>query len=343
MLITKNVGMVWNHATKKIYGELGYSCDNFGDIFYVNVNDLSKNSHIIIRAKCDYCGNEFDCKYQSYNRGRETVEKDCCENCRALKIQDVMMKRYNVKSSMQIDEVKQKVLNTNKEKYGVEHPQTLPETKEKARKTNIERYGVENITQLPEYQEAIKKTNLQKYGCERPTQNEEIKQKVRNTLIEHYGVDNPTKNPEIIHKSVMSRYKHGNFTCSKQQYHIYELIGGELNFPFMNYVIDIAFPNEKIAVEYSGKGHNLSVVLGKISQEEFNRNENFRKIQLFNDDWKIIEFVSKTDKLPTDENVDIMFQYCMYKLEHGCHYISVDLDDYSIYIHKNKQKIISLR
>ena len=58
---------------------------------------------------------------------------------------------------------------------------------------------------------------------------------------------------------------------SKQQLYIHSLLGGELNYCTGKCFLDIAFLDEKIYLEYDGGGHDLSVKLGNMSKEEFER------------------------------------------------------------------------
>lgn len=208
--------------------------------------------------------------------------------------------------------------------------------KDKVIQTNLERFGVKYPMQTEEFKKRIKETSFKKYGVEHFTQSPIVKEKQRLTMLERYGVESPTQNPEILKKSIESRYKHGNFTCSKQQYDVYTVIGGELNYPFKNFVIDIAFPAEKIAVEWDGSGHDLSVRLGHITREKFIRNENFRNISLFKDDWKIIRFITKKDRVP--ENIKDIYEYCHKYIEHGGHNIQVLIDEQIIKTKHNSIK-----
>lgn len=198
----------------------------------------------------------------------------------------------------------------------------------KVKETCIEKYGVENVFCTENIKKKSKETCLKKYGVEHFTQSQVVKDKQRKTMLERYGVVSPTQNPDILKKSIESRYKHGNFTCSKQQFEVYTIIGGELNYPFKNFVIDIAFPDEKIAIEWDGSGHDLSVRLGHITKEKFIRNENFRNISLFNDDWKIIRFITHKDKVP--HNIKDIYNYCYTYLQNGGHNIQVLIDEQTI-------------
>lgn len=95
-------------------------------------------------------------------------------------------------------------------------------------------------------------------------------------------------------------YKNGTQKCSQQQEYIHSLVGGELNYPVNNSSLDIAFPEEKIYIEYDGSGHDLSVKLGEKTNEEFQEKEKKRNYALFRLGWKSIRIISKKDYLPSD-------------------------------------------
>ena len=95
-------------------------------------------------------------------------------------------------------------------------------------------------------------------------------------------------------------YKNGTQQCSSQQKHIHNLIGGKLNYPYGKSSLDIAFPEDKIYIEYDGSGHDLSVKIGSMSQEEFNKREVRRRYALYRRGWKEMTIVSRKDYFPKD-------------------------------------------
>ena len=219
-------------------------------------------------------------------------------------------------------------------KYGVINTSKLDFIKNKVKQTNLEKYGVEFPMQLEEFQNRIKQTSIKKYGVYHFTQAPEVIQKRKATNLAKYGVEFPIQNKAILNKSIMSRYQHGNFTCSKQQYYLYQLIGGELNYPFLNFIIDIAFPVEKIAVEWDDSGHDLSVRMGKVTPNDFKRNENYRSKILFENNWRIIRFITKHDIMPL--NITQLFDFCRDYIKSGGHYIIVYIDEKKV-SYKNVQ------
>lgn len=324
ILLTKKVKLKWCSRTKYYYIDRGYKFTKIGDLFTANIDDVTHGSEVIVMVKCDYCGKTFETKYSSYIKSTKTG-KNACVQCSSLKVKDTCMKKYGVENVSQSDIVQEIKSKNNLKKYGVTNPSKLQFVKDKVIQTNIKRYGVEYPMKTKEFQNRVRKTSMEKYGVEHHTKSEVVKNKQRQTMLRKYGCMNPTQNKEILHKLITSRYIHGNFTCSKQQYQLYKLIGGKLNYPFRNFIIDVAYPSEKIAIEWDGSGHDLSVRLGKITRENFIRNENFRKISLFQEDWKIIRFITKKDIFP--DNMKSIFDYCYQYIKNGGHHIQVFIDN----------------
>jgi hypothetical protein len=118
--------------------------------------------------------------------------------------------------------------------------------------------------------------------------------------------------------------KLGLIPCSAPQKYLHELFGGELNYD-NKYVLDIAFPDEKIYIEFDGSGHDLSVRHGNFTQEEFDKREIKRYQTLKYDGWKLFKIVSIRNYLPTDEILKEEFNKALewFKLDKKghCHYI----------------------
>lgn len=167
MLISENSLVKWNARIKKHYVDLGYEYTKMGDVFTVKTSHLTNGSEVIVNVSCDYCNKHYTkrwCNYILENK-KSTIHKDCCKDCKKLKIQETVLEKYGVNSVFELDSIKEKIINTNLEKYGVENPFSSDEIKEKIYKTNIKRYGFKS-----------------------PQKNNDIKLKTRNTCIEKYGV-----------------------------------------------------------------------------------------------------------------------------------------------------------
>ena len=320
--------MKWSKSIKSYYTQKGYVFTKYGDCFEVKVEDLSKGCKQLVLVQCDYCGKQYKKMYSVHIKNTANNPKCACQNCGNIKQREVIKAKYGVDNISQLPEIQDKIRQNNLKKYGVSNPSQLSSIKEKVKQSSRQKYGVDYYQQTKEYKESVQKTSLNKYGVSHFTQSTDVIKKRKATNLEKYGVEYPIQNREILLKSMNSRYQHGNFTCSKNQYKLYKEIGGNLNYPFQKFVIDVAFPEEKIAVEWDGSGHDLSVRLGHITSEAFLRNENFRKISLFDDGWKIIRFISLHDHFP--KNIHKIFDYCYGYLQNGGHYIEVIVDTETI-------------
>lgn len=96
-------------------------------------------------------------------------------------------------------------------------------------------------------------------------------------------------------------------------------------------MLDIAFPNEKIYIEYQESGHNLDVQLGKVTEEEFKRKEINRFYFLKNKGWRMIEIISSNDKLPKEDKLLEMIKLAKEMLQDNNH-IGFNIDNGTVRI-----------
>lgn len=155
MIKEKKINTTISSNTFNHYKKLGYYVKK-GNIISVNIEHLTKSSHVLITGICDYCGSELKMMFKTYKIRTEKSGKYSCKKC----CYDVM------KISL-------------KEKYGVENISHLPKIKEKIRikainnsklrsikriKTNLKRYGVKNTFQskilMKDSQIKVKKTQI---------------------------------------------------------------------------------------------------------------------------------------------------------------------------------------
>ena len=398
MLLTKTVVIKWHNKTKKHYVDLGYPFTKFKDEFKVKVEDLSKGSHVEVEVECDYCGEKIKKKYKDYiNQNiKSIINKDCCDNCKSLKIQESNLLIYGCKSALQVEEIKEKMKTTNLKKYGYENVsqvkvfrEKIKETslknwgtesplqndiiKENIKQTNLKLYGKEYYTQTEEYLEKVKITNNNKYGCDwviqskdvrtkskitcnekygydNPFQVNEFKEKIKKTCLEKYGTEyslqnngikemakqtnilkygyeNPMQNEIIKAKSRNTLYNNGTAPKSNQQIYLHNLLCGELNYPVGGCSLDIAFPDEKIYIEYDGGGHDLSVKLGNETEEQFNKRNKNRWYYLRRQNWREIRIISKNDYIPFDNKILDIFRYAKEYLNTGHTWIRFDINN----------------
>ena len=177
------------------------------------------------------------------------------------------------------------------------------------------------------FQQENEERLLNKYGFINAFQVPEFQEKMRKTLMEKYGVPYIMQNKEILERARLTLLKNGNIPCSTQQKYLYKLFGGELNYLLKNINLDIAYPEEKLYIEYDGSGHNLNVKCNNITQDEFNKKERNRRYALYRSGWKEIRIVSKKDNFPSDKVLLQMIQYAREYLNTGHSYIRFDLDE----------------
>jgi very-short-patch-repair endonuclease len=127
-------------------------------------------------------------------------------------------------------------------------------------------------------------------------------------------------------RKLRSKYIKNNAPVSLQQKYLHKLFGGELNYPVGKSLLDIAFIDNKIYIEYDGSGHNLSVVLKAKTQKEFDEYEKRRKYALYRRKWKEIRIISRKDRLPSDEILTFIYNFAL-KILNDNNYIVFDIDN----------------
>lgn len=230
---------------------------------------ICKNEKNIERKTCSrICGDELkrinsredrnclECN-QIFSVRKKTTNKLCSDECRkkwALRPENkkqrlensskAVLEKYGVKSSLMLDEVKEKIKKTKIEKYGDENYVNYDKAKktnllkygfehtlsvdkirdkakvtkkakyddenfnnrDKAKTTTFEKFGVDFAIQNEDILNKQKETNLKRYGVENPIQNQEIKNKKDQTNLKKYGFENATKNDKIKEKIKLSYY-----------------------------------------------------------------------------------------------------------------------------------------
>lgn len=290
----------------------GYKC-KLKDIILVNPEDLTPKNSRSIQLICDYCGKEFTRRYADHtfiNSKKNSVNKDACKECNALKFKDVCLFNYGVENTFQLEEIKDKI-----------------------KQSNINTYGVENPMQCPEVVDKLKSSNMEKYGVDNPSKSQQVKQKIVDTMQERYGVDNIMELSEYRLKISETLSKNQSVSTSKQQIYLNKLFNGTLNYSESTPILDIAFPEQKIYVEYNGGGHKLKVIFGLITEEEFRKKELKRYHYLKDLGWKAMFIDSVEDFLPSDNVLNHIFNIGYDYLQNNS-WIKFDIDNKKI-ISKN--------
>lgn len=124
--------------------------------------------------------------------------------------------------------------------------------------------------------------------------------KRRESTMLNTGFYHPTEDPE--HRIFMSKVfeKHNMIPTSRGQRYLANLLQGKLNVNVGFFFVDILLKNG-IVIEYDGGGHNLGVLYGAVSQEEFDKRERDRSDFLISRGYKILRFVSPEELFPKNE------------------------------------------
>lgn len=304
----------------KRYEDLGYDipkykdkqgrmCVKKGTSINVKIEDLSPTSRAKIKIKCDICGDVFERTYMSYNRSHSIGKKDYCSKCKSIGQQKTNIEKYGVPHVLQNKEILQKAKDTMLKRYGVENASQSPELKKKQEESLYKHYKTTTPCKNKEIQQRVVQTNISKYGVDYPLRLEEIKEKTRETWKNKYGglkefYSYQAEKAKQTKANKVSNYdanENKSIPISRQQEYLHKLFGGELNYPVWYYYVDIYLSDDKLCIEYDGGGHDLSVKLGRYTEEEFLHKQIVRDNIIKSRDIRIIRIISPTDKLPSDE------------------------------------------
>ncbi len=336
MILDEIVELRGHGRNRKLIESLGYEFVN-RKTYLINIEDLMDDSAAIINVQCDYCGNVLTKKYFNIVKGRSTVRKDCCgkTECMKQKRKDVVMVKYGVSNINKLQEVKDKIKNSNMEKYGVENVFQVERFKEKHKETVLKKYSVENISQIDEVKLKKEQTLMNNYGVKNPMESSLLHDKAKKTVLAKYGYEyviQIPKNREKMKVSLANRvFNPDSVKTSYTQIYIWDLFGGELNYPVKGYNLDIALIEDKVCIEYDGSGHNLSVQLGVMTEKEFNRKEIIRNAVTKKEGWKCFRIIAFKDRIPSDKKLQNMFRFAKTYFETGRSWITFDIENGTVY------------
>lgn len=331
LIVPQTIKVRTNGMTCKHYREKGYEFKKCGDFIEVDVFDLPKSSHEMVKIVCDVCKNEAKIRYKYFIESRKKgVLISCGSNsCKSKRYEDTCMKRYDVKNVAQSQEVQDKIKETNSERYGHECTLLNEEVQSKSKETCKKKYGVDNPSKAQEIKDKKKETCQLHYGCDwslqdkgvreksiktwqekygkdviNPGQAQVVKEKIKQTNLERRGVENPFASEEIKEKirDTWSFNGHDG-PCSRQQKYIANLINGKINAVISGYWADIFMEKENIVIEYDGGGHFLKDKMnGNVSPtKESLLYEKQREDKIINNKHRMIRFIATKDRIPSDE------------------------------------------
>ena len=203
LILPQTIKIKIGSSNYQYYKEKGYTFKKRGDFIEVNVLDLPKRSKNMVKVVCDICGKEREMWYRTVVECNKEDKLITCGDkiCERKKREDTCMKKYGVKNVFQLQETKDKIVETNNEKYGADWYTQTKEYKDKSKKTCQLHYGVDNPAQAQEVKDAMKDTCRNKYGCDYAVQSDEVQNKIKSTNNKIYGGDSPFSSEEIRKKS----------------------------------------------------------------------------------------------------------------------------------------------
>ena len=263
-------------------------------------NAIGLTSHI--NQKHNISSKQYYDKY--INKCSEGICKICKNTTSFLNIRDGYRKYCSAKCAKNDSENKEKTKQTCLKKYGVEYVSQCKEIRDKQKETCFKNYGVYYPQQNKEIQQKNKNTCLEKYGVDNVFKAEKIKKKINQTCIDKFGVYNiaRTKKWKEYMKNGGAAYMNSfNFTeeireknrqymlnggasharsfitiPSKPQIELYNIIkqlylDAKLEYPILNFNVDIVIPSKKIAIEYDGSYWHQNKNYDKQRQEKIEK------------------------------------------------------------------------
>lgn len=156
-----------------------------------------------VKARYCPCGNMV--KVPPVGFGYTETSNYCSRGCSRkfshVKAAENNMRKYGVKTTLQLKTVKDKTVATMLERYGTTNLQGIPEVREKIKKTCLERYGAPSYVESESGKARISKTVMDLYGVSKPLQSNEVQQKCKETLFKKYGVASPLQSKEIYDRT----------------------------------------------------------------------------------------------------------------------------------------------
>ena len=332
LIVPQTVKVRIGSINYQYYKEKGYTFKKRGDIIEVNVLDLPKGSSQMVKVICDVCGKEIETQYRFIVKNNKENKLIICgsNSCRNKKYEDTCTKKYGkgIINAFQAEEVKEKIVETNRKNHGVDWYTQTEEHKDKSKKTWQLHYGVDNPAQAQEVKDAMKDTCRSRYGCDYAVQSDEVQNKIKSTNNKIYGGDSPFSSEEIRKKSQQTwkenygediinpgqveeiknkildsfQFNHTGPSSRAQRY-INHILNGTLNKHIRDSLVDIYMEKENIVIEHDGSGHFLKdKINGNIyPTKEALLKEKEREDKIINNGHKMIRFIAAKDRIPSDE------------------------------------------
>lgn len=143
-----------------------------------SIDQIQKESGLTEAKFKSFCG--------LYNIQRT---KEHINSMRRESIVRTTQEKYGVDNVMDLEEFRDKIIETKVERYGT----VSYNNDEKHKQTCLEKYGSETYNN----RESAAKTNLEKYGVKFPVEMERVKEARLQGSIKKYGVENPLSSKEV--------------------------------------------------------------------------------------------------------------------------------------------------
>lgn len=274
-----------------------------GTTIWVNIDDLSENSHIKVNAICDNCGKPLNVTYQGYKKCEHPDGKRYCNKCASnLITKQVWLDKYGVDCSLRSPEIMEKVKKTNMERYGAENTFASEIIKEKIRQKNLSNLGVEYPMQSPLVQEKSKQTCIDKYGVEYILQSTEIRQRICETLSMTDKVPTSTQQRQI--------YNELNSYYDKEDVII--------NYPLSNVILDIRLDlcGQLFDIEYDCYYWHKDKQKYDRKRDEFVKSQGYRVLR-----------IKSGHKIP---ELSQIIEKIEFMISNDYHYSEIVLDDWKL-------------
>jgi hypothetical protein len=201
MILTKSAKIKVNAKNTQMLKLHGYLNLKLNDLIEIKIEHLSKGSHYFIEVACDICGKERTIMYKEYLRNLKHYNYYTCKGtCSSDKIRLTNLERYGVEFISQLEEVKNKRVETSIKKYGVEYYSKTEESKNKIKQTNIEKYGVDNPSKFEDFKTKRKGTMIERFGVDYYVLHAEFREKSEKSFMQNFGVKHPMKIKDEVRK-----------------------------------------------------------------------------------------------------------------------------------------------
>ena len=301
MLKDRKINVNITNRNRNYYNKLGYSIES--NNLLVKIEDLPKNSHLVVEVICDKCKKEYQLTYAKYNQNISHYGFFTCKKCSNEKKKITNLNKFGVDNYAKKINYGDEVKKIKEEKYG----DSNYNNKNKYTETMMNRYGVKYFLESKNFKNKYRKKrdfnykkNLIKKLKDRGVIDIDnnsnylmMCEKGHLFKIDSMTLKNRTrKNKETILCTICNPI--GSYSQSGQEIELRRFIennyNGEilLNYKINGKEFDIFLPNLKLAFEYNGLWWHNELYKSKNyhkEKTELCEKNDIRLIQIYEDDW----------------------------------------------------------